>query len=97
MFCPKCGTLSFPDPSGKITCPNYKCGYVGGAKLVIKGTDGEDVDLFNVKSETKSKAKIPTPNPPIVTPMDGMIPSIISDPVANNAPTGSPASGTLDF
>ena len=46
MFCPKCGTLSFPDPSGKITCPNYKCGYVGPAKLVIKGTDGEDVDLF---------------------------------------------------
>ena len=57
MFCPKCGTLSFPDPSGKITCPNYKCGYVGGAKLVIKGTDGEDVDLFNVKSETKSEKR----------------------------------------
>jgi len=57
MFCPKCGTLSFPDPSGKITCPNYKCGYIGGAKLVIKGTDGEDVDLFNVKSETKSEKR----------------------------------------
>ena len=57
MFCPKCGTLSFPDPSGNITCPNYKCGYVGGAKLVIKGTDGEEVDLFNVKSETKSEKR----------------------------------------
>ena len=27
------------------------------AKLVIKGTDGEDVDLFNVKSETKSEKR----------------------------------------
>ena len=27
MFCPKCGALSFPDPSGNITCPNYKCGW----------------------------------------------------------------------
>ncbi len=57
MFCPKCGTLSFPDPSGNITCPNYKCGYVGPAKLVIKGDDGEDVDLFKIKSETKSKKR----------------------------------------
>ena len=57
MFCPKCGTLSFSDPSGNISCTNYKCGYVGPAKLVIKGTDGEDVDLSNVKSKTESKKR----------------------------------------
>ena len=55
MFCPKCGTLSFPDPSGNISCTNYKCGYVGPAKLVIKGTDGEEVDLSSVKSRNKSE------------------------------------------
>ena len=55
MFCPKCGTLSFPNPSGDITCTNYKCGYSGPANLVIKGVDGEDVDLSNIKSETKAK------------------------------------------
>ena len=55
MFCPKCGTLSFPSPSGDITCTNYKCGYVGPENLVIKGVDGEDVDLSNIKSETKAK------------------------------------------
>ena len=55
MFCPKCGTLSFPSPSGDITCTDYKCGYVGPANLVIKGVDGEDVDLSNIKSETKAK------------------------------------------
>ena len=27
------------------------------AKLVIKGTDGEDVDLSNVKSKTESKKR----------------------------------------
>ena len=57
MFCPECGTLSFPDPSGNISCTNYKCGYVGPAKIVIKGTDGQDVDLSSVKSETKSKKR----------------------------------------
>ena len=55
MFCPKCGALSFPDPSGNISCPNYKCGYNGPANLVIKGSDGEDVDLSEVKSETKAQ------------------------------------------
>tara|TARA_B100000767_G_scaffold172616_1_gene161641 strand:- start:998 stop:1351 length:354 start_codon:yes stop_codon:yes gene_type:complete len=55
MFCPKCGTLAFPSPSGDISCTNYKCGYSGPANLVIKGVDGEDVDLSNVKSETKAR------------------------------------------
>ena len=57
MFCPKCGTLSFPSPSGDISCTNYKCGYTGPAKLVIKGADGEDVDLSNIKSETKAQKR----------------------------------------
>lgn len=29
MFCPECGTLSFPDPRGNIRCTNPKCGYEG--------------------------------------------------------------------
>ena len=53
MFCPKCGTLAFPSPSGDISCTNYKCGYTGPANLVIKGVDGEEVDLSKIKSETK--------------------------------------------
>ena len=57
MFCPLCGTLSFPDPGGNISCTNYKCGYVGPAKIVIKGTDGEDVDLASVKSEIRSQKR----------------------------------------
>ena len=54
MFCPKCGTLSFPSPSGDIACTNYKCGYTGPAKLVIKGKDGKNVDLSKAKSKTKA-------------------------------------------
>ncbi len=57
MFCPKCGTLSFPSPSGDISCTNYKCGYVGPANLVIKGTDGKDVDLSKAKSSTEAKSR----------------------------------------
>ena len=29
MFCPECGTLSFPDSRGHIRCTNPKCGYEG--------------------------------------------------------------------
>ena len=54
---PKMWNSIIPWPKGNITCPNYKCGYVGPAKLVIKGTDGEDVDLSNVKSETKAEKR----------------------------------------
>ena len=57
MFCPKCGTLSFPSPSGDISCTNYKCGYVGPANLVIKGADGKDVDLSKAKSSTEAKSR----------------------------------------
>ena len=51
MFCPECGTLSFPDPNGNIACTNYKCGYNGPANIVIKGTDGKDVDLSKAVSK----------------------------------------------
>ena len=44
MFCPECGTLSFPSPSGDITCTNYKCGYAGPANVKMK-VDGKEVDL----------------------------------------------------
>ena len=53
MFCPKCGTLSFPNPSGDVKCTNYKCGYEGPAKLIVKGADGKDIDLSDIKSQTK--------------------------------------------
>ena len=47
MFCPKCGTLSFPTPSGNITCNNYKCGYSGDASNPIF-VHGQKVDLSRV-------------------------------------------------
>ena len=37
MFCPVCGALSFPDPSGNIKCPDHNCGYEGS----LKGADGK--------------------------------------------------------
>ena len=58
MFCPECGTLSFPNPKGDIACTNYKCGYNGPAKVVIKGTDGKEVDLSQATSSTESKARV---------------------------------------
>jgi DNA-directed RNA polymerase subunit M len=58
MFCPQCGTLAFPSPSGDISCTNYKCGYNGPANLVIKGTDGKDVDLSKAKSSTNAKSRV---------------------------------------
>ena len=29
MFCPECGTLAFPDPSGNILCRAKDCDYSG--------------------------------------------------------------------
>jgi DNA-directed RNA polymerase subunit M len=58
MFCPQCGTLAFPSPNGDISCTNYKCGYNGPANLVIKGTDGKDVDLSKAKSSTQAKSRV---------------------------------------
>ena len=56
MFCPKCGTLSFPTPSGEINCTNYKCGYKGPANLkTVIG--GKEVDLSKAKSSTKVESR----------------------------------------
>lgn len=59
MFCPECGTLSFPDAKNFIKCPNYKCGYEGplsgadgrGAEFVDPMT-GEVVDLANATAKS---------------------------------------------
>ena len=42
---------------GDIACTNYKCGYNGPANVVIKGTDGKDVDLSQAKSSTAAKGR----------------------------------------
>jgi len=57
MFCPQCGTLAFPSPSGDISCTNYKCGYNGPANLkTIIG--GKEVDLSQAKSSTKVESRV---------------------------------------
>ena len=56
MFCPKCGTLSFPTPSGDISCTNYKCGYKGPANLKAK-IGGKEVDLSKATSSTKVESR----------------------------------------
>ena len=48
MFCPKCGTLAFPSPSGDN----------GPANVIIKGVDGKDVDLSKAKSSTQAKSRV---------------------------------------
>lgn len=48
MFCPECGTLAFPKPSGDINCANYKCGYQGPQNPKYK----------NVQSSTKAKTRV---------------------------------------
>tara|TARA_B100000459_G_scaffold145402_1_gene109729 strand:- start:1414 stop:1767 length:354 start_codon:yes stop_codon:yes gene_type:complete len=58
MFCPQCGTLSFPTPSGDIKCTNYKCGYEGPANIVIKGLDGKEVDLSKATSSTETETRV---------------------------------------
>ena len=58
MFCPECGTLAFPTPTGDINCTNYKCGYTGPANLTVKGADGKDVDLSKTTSSTKAKTRV---------------------------------------
>jgi DNA-directed RNA polymerase subunit M len=63
LFCPECGTLSFPDPNDWIKCPNHNCGYEGD----IKGTDGtggtitdprtgKTIDLTATTSSTKASS-----------------------------------------
>ena len=57
MFCPECGTLAFPSPSGDISCTNYKCGYSGPANVKVKGSDGKMVDLSKSISSTKAETR----------------------------------------
>ncbi|MDP6870043.1 MAG: hypothetical protein QGI21_04655 [Candidatus Poseidoniaceae archaeon] len=57
MFCPECGTLAFPTPTGEINCTNYKCGYRGAANVTVKGADGKDVDLSKTTSSTKAETR----------------------------------------
>ena len=56
MFCPNCGTLSFPSPSGDITCTNYKCGYTGPANVKMK-VQGKEIDLSKTKTTTKAEKR----------------------------------------
>jgi len=49
-------TLSFPSPSGDITCTNYKCGYSGPANLKTK-IGGKEVDLSKAKSSTNVESR----------------------------------------
>ncbi len=56
MFCPQCGTLSFPTPSGDISCTNYKCGYNGPANVKTK-IGGKEVDLSKATSSTKVESR----------------------------------------
>jgi len=58
MFCPDCGTLAFPTPSGDINCTNYKCGYQGPANVKVKGVDGKEVDLSKASSSTKAETRV---------------------------------------
>ena len=53
MFCPECGTLSFPDPYGNIKCSNYSCGYHGDAANKVLIGD-EEVDLSIASSSSKA-------------------------------------------
>ena len=57
MFCPECGTLSFPDASGNINCPNYKCGYSGSAELKVTTTDGDQIDLSKASSSSSAEVR----------------------------------------
>ena len=54
MFCPKCGTLSFPTPTGDMTCTNLKCGYSGNASNTIFVHDRE-IDVSNVTTRMNAE------------------------------------------
>ena len=53
-FCPQCGTLSFPDQSNNIHCPNYKCGYKGPLTTVLKMADGKTFHASEIVSKIAS-------------------------------------------
>lgn len=58
MFCPECGSLSFPSPSGEINCNNWKCGYQGPANLTIKTRNEGEIDLSKLCTTTKAKGRL---------------------------------------
>jgi|TARA_B110000914_G_C15273016_1_gene358449 DNA-directed RNA polymerase subunit M/transcription elongation factor TFIIS len=47
MFCPECGTLAFPTPSGDINCANYECTYSGP----------QNKRFVNISSSTKAEIR----------------------------------------
>jgi len=57
MFCPECGTLAFPDPSGRIKCGNYQCGYSGDAENKVTMADGTEIDISKASSSTKAETR----------------------------------------
>lgn len=57
MFCPKCGTLAHPNPSGNISCHNYKCGYVGPANVKVKDRLGREIDLARFSTQTEPEER----------------------------------------
>ena len=57
MFCPKCGTLAYPDSSGKIKCPNYECGYHDVSENKIKMEDGTEIDISKASSTSKAETR----------------------------------------
>ena len=57
MFCPECGSLAFPEASGNIKCPNYKCGYTGASENKITGTDGQEIDLAKATSSSQAEER----------------------------------------
>ena len=57
MFCPECGTLAFPTPTGDINCDNYKCGYQGPANITVRGFRGNEIDLSRVISTTNAETR----------------------------------------
>jgi transcription factor S len=56
MFCPECGTLAFPDASGRVKCGNYQCGYSGAAENKITVGD-EVIDISQATSSSKAESR----------------------------------------
>ena len=57
MFCPKCGTLAFPDLTGNIACTNYKCNYQGIATNELILSDGTKIDLAEATSSSEAETR----------------------------------------
>ena len=76
MFCPECGTLAFPGPSGNIKCPNYECGYHGTSENKVLMEDGTEIDISKASSSSKVEARelAETANVPLM-PASGPLPN----------------------